>query len=973
MPEIDEELLPLTPPQLSLQQYTDRPFVLELGTPLSVAGLLQRVREVLDATPALRLALRNVTGVRVLRQSPGAIRSEGDHERGGEFSAGALTVAVTPGPDGSRLRLTGDWSLVDRSSLQGFLGALAGVLDTEAQDRLAAVVSAYAQMAKDGELAEEDAYWKAVPADAERDPFELLGTGAEGSAQQHSEPAVRSAALRLTPEAGEALKVLARTWDTTVDDVAYLALSVLASGFTEQPLLGWVCDARATLGLDGLPGAFSQILPDNPVLAPSTPLEQAAQSQGQRLAEHRAKAGGAALGAGSVRPALVFAPGTGWDLPTGWRVEEWCLGVTEAVTLHVVETEAATVLRADAVDGIVDGRLESLLDAWRSVLEHVVEASAGNCGQAGPLTRTGQFVLADTLAAPVEEQPQGLCEAVYAHALAAPDSTAFRVGSAEVGRGELARSTAGVLRELEGIEQGAVVGVLAENGLDLLVGWLAVLWHGAVVLPLSPEEPRQRIEAALASTGAVALLHQAGLAEQAKGLHPRTSDLAVAAASGKAPCGPPADCPGEAPAYLVRTSGSTGEPKVVVVTRDNLDNYLHGISVGLGLGGHPMPWVSAPIFDAGLKQFLGPQYVGGTTVGLTSPRADVEGVARELAEFEVDFELNCVPGYWSALLDAFAEEARPRLRRLFLGGEPVAPGLVARTSSTFAHSEIWNLYGPTETTATATAGRLLPGGQVDVGLPVAGARVLIADRWGRPVPEGFPGEVRVAGPGVAAGYLSDGQVVPFGTMTIGGREIPVYRTGDLGSLVGGRLRLNGRTDRQVKVRGWRIDPQQIESVAERLDGVRARVAVRHGDGTSLHLFYTGPAAEPDMTSHLRAELPAALMPTVTRVPVFPFTPSGKIDERLLLTTMEKTGQVDPEAYTSAERAVAKVWRELLSGGEWPDPEADFFAAGGHSLVLARMVNILRGDGHERLTIRAAMRRPTVRELADLLDLPAARS
>ncbi|YCK37366.1 AMP-binding protein [Actinomadura sp. ATCC 39365] len=965
-PEADDRdgtatLLPLVPTQQSLLHYAERPFLLTLEAPERPSAIADRLRRVLEDVPALRMRLREVPGMRAPRQAPDTVRMHNGPQDVVEIASGALTLGLEPSSSGSRLRLTGDWGMVDPISLRALVAAAAGgqAPDADQSERFAAIVTAYAQMAKEGELTEEDAYWRRVPSRSGHDPLHLA-EAADGASRP------RIAVLELDSDIGSSLSSVAQKWEVAADDVAYLALSAVLCRLSAEPLLGRVCDARPTLGLEGHIGAFSQILPDVPELAPEQPLRDAIRSQSERLAGHVAMAGGAALHSAGPRPALVFEPGDGWRLPPGWRSEEWCLGVHQAVTLRLASRDGRPVLEAGSLHARTGERLQALLEAWHNALTAILADPDGTCGQTTLLSPARTAVLRETLDVPVSGKPGDLCALVHEHAAQGPEKVAFAAGTRRVTRRELRQRIARTVTALGDTPPGSVVGVLADNSLDLLVGWLSVLWLNATVLPLSPEEPRKRLKDALENTKAAILLHQGGLAEIAAALHPRAIDLS------QGPDGsarPPERCRPDDLAYLMRTSGSTGTPKIVAVTRGNLDNYLDGIARDLHIGERVMPWVAAPIFDAGLKQFLGPQYAGGTTTLLDVQRTDLGGVAEELAAYETAFDLNCVPSYWSALLDEFAAEAEPPLARLLLGGEPVSPRLLERTAERFPHTEVWNLYGPTEATATATAGRVAPDRAIDVGAGVAGAHVVVADRWASPLPEGFPGEVWLAGPGVARGYLEDGVVVPFGTMSVGGREIPAYRTGDLGLLSGGRLRLSGRKDRQVKIRGWRVDPQELEMVAERLTGTRATVLVSDRGEAALHLFYTGAIASEEMTAHLRRELPAAFMPTVTRVAAFPHTPTGKLDEQRLLTMMEHAAQVDPERdYSPAERVVARVWLELL-GTDWPSPEADFFTVGGHSLALARVVSILRAEGHDRLTLKAAVRDPTIKAMARLLDTP----
>ena len=175
----------------------------------------------------------------------------------------------------------------------------------------------------------------------------------------------------------------------------------------------------------------------------------------------------------------------------------------------------------------------------------------------------------------------------------------------------------------------------------------------------------------------------------------------------------------------------------------------------------------------------------------------------------------------------------------------------------------------------------------------------------------------------------------------------------------------GRVDSQLKLRGWRIEPQEIERVAGKAVGLTsAKVVLDLRDEIHrLRLFYTGECPEKAVADVLRAWLPAAMIPaTVTRVARFPRSATGKLDEAGLLEAVATCEQASPRDYDALELEVATVWKELLGGG-WPRPDEDFFNAGGHSLLLARLVNQLRARGHESISLRLVVRNPSVRSIA----------
>jgi hypothetical protein len=231
------------------------------------------------------------------------------------------------------------------------------------------------------------------------------------------------------------------------------------------------------------------------------------------------------------------------------------------------------------------------------------------------------------------------------------------------------------------------------------------------------------------------------------------------------------------------------------------------------------------------------------------------------------------------------------------------------------------------------------------------------------------GEVWISGPGVAKGYLGDLKQGAFCRLQKGERTIQAYRSGDAGSIDEcGNLRLYGRLDAQLKVRGWRIEPQEIERIAEITPGVvDARLILdTRTDSHELRLFFMGEAEDASVLTVLREWLPAAMIPaTLTRVARFPRNATGKLDSRALLERVPTRSEASPNDYDPFQLEVAIVWRDVVGRG-WPHVDEDFFNAGGHSLLLARLINQLRANGHNQISLRQVVRNPTVNFIATLI-------
>src|SRR6202035_4303262 len=408
------------------------------------------------------------------------------------------------------------------------------------------------------------------------------------------------------------------------------------------------------------------------------------------------------------------------------------------------------------------------------------------------------------------------------------------------------------LREL-GVGPERVVGLALEPSPAAVVGLLAILKWGGTFLPLDPHGPAERRAFMLRDSGAAVLVTRGGLAE---GFRDFAGERVLVDAEGLLDGGEagPGDAPspgGEAGpenlAYVLYTSGSTGTPKGVGVEHRSLASYLAFIDrVLFGDAVRICPWLSALTFDASWKQVLAPLTRGGAVWGLGGGgELDPAALLASLAGRR-GVALNGTPSLWKAVLDeverAGAAPSLAGVSRLLLGGERLSRELFARSAAALPAAEIWNLYGPTETTANSAVARLAAGALVTIGRPIAGTRIQLLDAGLQPVPAGVAGELYVAGAGVARGYLGRTDLTaarllpdPFAALP-GGR---LYRTGDLGRLTpAGEIEYLGRTDHQVKVRGFRIELEEIEARLALHPAVREAAVLAEtapGDGSATRL------------------------------------------------------------------------------------------------------------------------------------------
>lgn len=941
---------------------------------LAPAGPVEELRDAVvaavTAAPVLTAEHVEVPGMRVPRQvSTPCTVDKGDD---GEWvvRGGTLRATVTASDAGRELEIVCSAAFADTSSLNLLLANVSLHLEGRTPEPAVdffVVAPGHIAMLREGELDAEETYWARRREDAGDglgldDIMPVSDTEEDSSAADVRRP--------LTPEESEGLDALAESLGCEVADLAQLALDTVLLRLGAAPgVLGRFEDARGLMGLEGTIGPLGQVVPGSGALVDL--LGTARDSLGA-LTEQRKKdaemSGGPAFQPYTDRPGLVLDRTGGPVAPQGWRILSWWNPVGGGIALGSWRHDGVWELRAQTERGGAE-RLKALVAMWSGLLRDLI---------ARPGARLSELqLLPDGVSAGfMEERERPSGESVTArlerHFTERADVPACRQGERTWTYGMLRDRMGRIAEALSHLPRGAVVAVALEPGFDLVAAQTAVLWVGAVFIPLSQDEPPARLLDALERSEASALIVEGEGGPELR-LPPSCERIELAGLDTR-PFSPtaPADMPSEAPAYMMRTSGSTGRPKLLEISRGSLDNYLRWVEESLLGEGEEFPFVSSPVFDASIKQTLGSLYSGAAVRLLESDRLDPEAVRDELAGLDGRIVLNCVPGYLSELLaaDERRETVMP-ITRFLVGGEPLPSELVRRVGKRYPDAEIWNLYGPTEATATATAGRITDPDRVHVGRPVAGAGLAVVDSHGAVLPRGVRGEVVITGPGLSSGYVAGHEgPSPFTPLDLAGSSRPSYRTGDVGYIDReGDLRLMGRADSQVKINGWRIDPGELERVAQGIEGVQDAVVVLddRSEERCLRLFTTGGAEAEYVLERLREVLPTPMLPaSVTPLERLDTGVTGKVDRKALLERSAEREAFSPEEYTPRELAVATVWKEILQQG-WPDPRTDFFNAGGHSLLLARLVNRLRAGGHRELSLRQVVRNPTVASIAALID------
>ncbi|MCU0680747.1 MAG: amino acid adenylation domain-containing protein [Polyangiaceae bacterium] len=575
----------------------------------------------------------------------------------------------------------------------------------------------------------------------------------------------------------------------------------------------------------------------------------------------------------------------------------------------------------------------------------------------------------------------------------APDATAVRDRGVAYTYGQLAASVAALAAELDarGARAGDLVALALPRGAAMLTGMLAAFEVGAAFLPLDPALPNQRLGRLITRAGASVVLGREGDVDRLAALAPDAS-VVPSVAAGRSPDGPGLGrprptMPGRQLAYVLFTSGSTGEPKGAMVEQGSMMNHLGAKARHFNVGpGDVMAQTAPQSFDIFVWQTLVALAVGGQVAFFGDDEVrDPESLLRGLAERGVTL-FQAVPSHLGALLDELDAPGGPagrpdlaRVRTVSVGGEAVSPALCARFFRHFPGAKLVNCYGPTECADDVTHHDVahVESGRMPIGRPVDNAELHVVDARLRPVGVGVVGELLVGGVPVGRGYVNDPARTaaafvpdPFGARP-GGR---LYRTGDLARFrPDGVLEFFGRTDHQVKVRGYRIELEEIDATLASHPRVRAAAAVVVGaEAPRLAAFYVpegeSPIGADELKAHLAERLPAYMVPAdLVAMAALPLTANGKVDRAELACRPPRPAPAAaPDApRTPAEVALVEACRAVL-GVEHAGVGDNFFDLGGDSIVSLRVIARLRQRGY-RLRAKDVFRLDTLAELAAAME------
>jgi surfactin family lipopeptide synthetase A len=611
-------------------------------------------------------------------------------------------------------------------------------------------------------------------------------------------------------------------------------------------------------------------------------------------------------------------------------------------------------------EGHIDGRLIYNTDLfaretatriarhWGMLLEGIVRAPSDPVSELSLLTEEERHRQLVEWNATSADYPRGTCvhELVTAQMQRTPDAVAVVFGDEQLTYRELDRRANRVAHLLSRSDAGgSLVAICVERSLDMLVGMLGILKCGAAYLPLDPHYPTDRLALMLEDSGTAILLTHRHLLPTLPD-HRANVICLDDESTAHLPDGAPApSVTADDVAYVLYTSGSTGTPKGVCIPHRALVNLLSSMAERPGMGpGDKVVAITTYAFDIAAVELWLPLVTGGRTV-IASREVASDG--RRLAALVAGSGatiMQATPTTWQMLIDSGWSGQRGLVA--LCGGETLTPqladSLLERTAA------VWNMYGPTETTVWSTMAAVERGSPITIGRPIANTRVYILDRGRQPVPVGVAGEIAIGGDGVALGYLNRPDLTaerfvpdPFAPGAL------MYLTGDLARyLPDGRIEHLGRLDRQIKVRGFRVEPGEIEAALAASPDVAAAVVVarEQAPGDTRLIAYVvpeGAASSPsELRQWLRATLPEHMVPSIfVALDALPLSANGKLD-RNALPAPRPAADDGPTSSTAPctplEEQMAVIWSRIL-GVDRVGIHDDFFELGGHSLLALRLL------------------------------------
>ncbi len=563
--------------------------------------------------------------------------------------------------------------------------------------------------------------------------------------------------------------------------------------------------------------------------------------------------------------------------------------------------------------------------------------------------------------------------------------TAIRFNGSTISQGELlskANQMASLLLK-KGVCQGILVGICLDRSIEMVLSFLAILKTGAAYIPLDPAYPQERISYMLRDSAAgFLLINQNDTGRFVSSAQELVLENLLPESENYPDNNPEITVSGTDLAYVLYTSGSTGKPKGVQIEHRNLINLMQSIQIWPGItSADKMLAITTISFDiAALELFL-PLLSGAEMILADAETAKNGQQLLELVKSEKVSLIQATPATFRLLLAAGWNTPLPI--RVFCCGEALQRTLADKLLAVCAG--LYNMYGPTETTIYATGKHIRNNELITIGFPIDHTQVYILDENYQPVKAGETGEIFIAGAGVARGYLNQPQLTAarftddFFAVTPG----KMYQTGDLGRFLPDQeIEYLGRADHQVKLRGYRIEPGEIEAVLQQQEKVIQSVVVLREDqpGNQQLVAYiltseTDKSKWQRLTSNLKTvlkeALPAFMVPAqMVILEQFPLTLNNKIDRKALPKPANPVAEINTDTTaprTSVEKLVADIWCAVL-GITYVSIYDNFFEIGGHSLLAVQIMTKIEEKTDKRLPLAALFEAPTIESLALLLHM-----
>jgi aspartate racemase len=829
--------------------------------------------------------------------------------------------------------------------------------------------------------------------------------------------------FQVSPAGTMALKAMSQEQGVTLFMTMTAAFTALLHGYTgqEDVAIGGVSSGRHEMETEGLLGvflntvvircAFSRELPFTDLLARAKTSILGALSHDRVPFELLVQkfAGKRNASRAPLVQALIVVEPPGTPLPDGWAFTHMDVdtGTTKFdLQLELDERPEGLIGRFIYNSDLFERETIKVLNSrWLKLLDRIAVAptqpvrdltvaiwhdAAPSSGVANDTER--QRLLVDWNSTRTDYPRNAAIHHVFEEQAArTPSAVAMVIGDAQLTYAELNRRANQLARRLQklGVARDQPVGVCMERSLEMVTALLAVLKAGGAYVPLDPAYPAERLALMIEDTGMTVLLTHTPTKDRCAGasnLNLLSIDAENFTEEDEANL--TSEVRAEDLAYIMYTSGSTGTPKGVAIPHRGVVRLVKNTQYASFSSEETFLQLAPISFDASTFEIWGALLNGGKLVVMPPAPPSLEEIGTAIRDYGVT-TLWLTSGLFNAMVDERLQDLRP-LRQLLAGGDVLSVPHVGKALRELKDTRLINGYGPTESTTFACCYAIpldMPiDGTIPIGKPIANTTAHILDRNLQLVPIGESGELFIGGDGLARGYWRRDELTterfiadPFSPES----SARLYKTGDLARWRDdGLIEFLGRADNQIKLRGYRIEPGEVETALKQQANVLDSVVIVRedtpGDKRLVAYVVLEQSAlemeQPVLIAVLKKSLPDYLVPSaIVALPALPRTPNGKIDRNALpAPSSKKPAQNFVAPQTPLEKKIAEIWSDVLEL-ERVGLTDNFFDLGGHSLLGLRLVNQLREALGERLAIAIVFEAPTLAQMANLLEknFPAA--